>query len=144
MAYLEADWSRYEGAGNLDLLEQPCAFSRELAGLVQLFNQNIALAQAQHAIAEAERHLRHPLIAQRRLNLALRLLALLKQAGSSSHRIRRLEARTASVEKELEDSRDRPAKRRHRAGKPRRGKRRADANGQGGASEVSANEQDIT
>jgi hypothetical protein len=144
MADLEPDWSRYEGAGNLDLLEQPCAFSRELAGLVQLFNQNIALAQAQHAIAEAERHLRHPLIAQRRLNLALRLLALLKQAGSSSHRIRRLEARTASVEMELEDSRDRPPKRRHRAGKPRHGKRRADANGQGGASEVSATEQDIT
>jgi hypothetical protein len=142
MADLEPDWSRYEGPGNLDLLEQPCAFSRELADLVQLFNQSIALAQAQHAIVDAERHLRHPLIARRRLNAALSLLALLKQAENSSRRIRRLEARADSLGKKLEGSRDRPPKTRRRDGKPRRGRRRADANGQ--SSEALANDQDIT
>jgi hypothetical protein len=146
MADLEPDWNRYDAPSNLDVLEQPCAFSREFAALVQIFNQNIALARAQNEVAQAERHLesRHPLIAQRRLKTTLRLLALLKQAEISSHRIRRLQARTAALARELEGSPDHPSKGRRRAGKPRRGRRRADANGQSRASEASADEQDLS
>jgi hypothetical protein len=84
------------------------------------------------------------LIAQRRLKTTLRLLALLKQAEISSHRIRRLQARTAALARELEGSPDHPSKGRRRAGKPRRGRRRADANGQSRASEASADEQDLS
>ena len=124
MADLEPDWSRYEGPGNLDLLEQPCAFSRQFAALVQLFNQNIALARTQNDVMEAERHLemRHPLIARRRLDAALQLLALLQEAEISSHRIRGLEDRTASLAKELGESPGRPA--RGPAGKQRRRRKR--------------------
>jgi len=143
-ADLEPDWSRYEGVGNLELLEQPCVFSRELATLVQLFNQNIALAQAQQAIAEATRHLRHPSIAQRRLNVALSLLALLKQADFASHRVRRLQDRTAALVKELEDGPARPSEERRSARKLRRGIRRSDAIGESPASGGSDAEQDVT
>ena len=124
MADLEPDWSRYEGPGNLHLLEQPCAFSRELAALVQLFNQNIALARTQNDIVEAERHLemRHLLIARRRLEAALQLLALLQEAEISSHRIRGLENRAASLAKELGETPDLPA--RGSSGKQRRRRKR--------------------
>ncbi|HEY3742139.1 MAG TPA: hypothetical protein VGL53_19940, partial [Bryobacteraceae bacterium] len=128
VADLEPDWRRYEGAGNLDLLEQPCVFSGELATLVQLFNQNIALAEAHNEIIESERHLEsgRPVLARRRLNAALRLLALLKEAGMSGRQFRRLQARTDLLEKELDGSRrEAPSGEERRAGKPRREKKRS-------------------
>jgi hypothetical protein len=145
MADLEPDWGRYMGPGNLAILEQPCAFSQELAALVQLFNHNIALERAKNEIAEVERHLemRRPVIAKRRLNSAVRLLAHVKQAEISGRRIARLEARTASLAKELDGSRGQATEGRRLAKKPRRGRRRANPDDQSAASEASPGEHGL-
>lgn len=124
---LEPDWSRYEAPGNLDVLEQPCAFSRELAALVQYFNQNIALARVQNELAESERslELRHPLLAQRRLASAQRLLAFLNLAGLSNQQTRRFEARAVALKEDLESrGPDVSAEERRHARKQRRERRR--------------------
>jgi hypothetical protein len=146
MADLEPDWSRYDAPGNLDLLERPCAFSAELAALVQLFNQNIALARAQNEIQETERHLesRHPVIAQRHLKAGLHYLALLKQAEISGQRLRRLQARADSLMEQLDGSRDRPARGWRVPSTPRRGRKRDRADDESGASDASATGQDLT
>lgn len=126
MADLEPDWSRYEDRSNLDVLEQPCAFSRELAALVQLFNQNLALARAQNEIAQSERHLElnRSLAARRCLEAAQRLIALLRQSGISSQRIRKLEGRGAAIEQTLETGGDEATGKERRAAKKQRREKR--------------------
>ncbi|HLY07061.1 MAG TPA: hypothetical protein VKR31_15050 [Rhizomicrobium sp.] len=101
----EPDWRRYEGPGNLDLLEQPCVFSGELAALVQILNQDIALAELHNEIQDSERHLErnHPVLARRALNVAQHRLALLKKANFSGQRMRKFQSRVEAVEQGLEE-----------------------------------------
>src|SRR5262249_41139406 len=103
MTDLEPDWGRYSDPGNLEILDSPCAFSREFAALVRYFNGNVALARAQGKVTESEAYLaRHrPMAARRCLDSARRLLALLKRSGMSTERAERLESRAAAVEEAL-------------------------------------------
>ena len=142
-ADLEPDWSRYEGPGNIDILERPCAFSQQLATLVQMFNEEVALAQAHNEVLEAERHLEldRRLLARRNMLEARRLLGLLKEAAGSSHRIGRLEARVDAIAKELENLPD--PKNGHGAGTPRAG-RRSGAIRRSRASERLSDEPEVT
>jgi hypothetical protein len=138
MADLEPDWERYSAPGNLDMLEQRCAFAQELGALVQLFNHNIAFERAKNEIADAERHLgmRRPVIARRCLNSAQRLLALVKKAEISSRRFGRLEVRAASLANELGADHGDSEEGRRLAKKPRRGRRRASADDESEASDA--------
>lgn len=56
-ADLEPDWSGYELAGNLDVLDQPCSFTVQLAELLSLYEQRVFLARAGEMAASAERAL---------------------------------------------------------------------------------------
>ncbi|WP_238368351.1 hypothetical protein [Mesobacterium pallidum] len=52
---LEPDWSRYDHPSNLDVLDQPCSFTEQLAELVSIYTQLLSLARAQEMAASAER-----------------------------------------------------------------------------------------
>ncbi|MDQ7080568.1 MAG: hypothetical protein Q9M41_07885 [Paracoccaceae bacterium] len=63
---LEPDWQRHEGAANLHVLDEACAFSPQLGRLIRIFNErlvferlNTALAQAEYALAQGQQGLAH-------------------------------------------------------------------------------------
>ena len=56
-ADLEPDWSKYDAPSNLDILDQACVFSAQLAELLSVYEQRLALARAQEMAAAAERAL---------------------------------------------------------------------------------------
>lgn len=56
-ADLEPDWTRYEEDSNLEILDEPCPFTLQLAELLSLYEQRISLAQAQDMASAAERAL---------------------------------------------------------------------------------------
>jgi len=71
---LEPDWQRHEGAANLHVLDEACAFSPQLGRLIRIFNErlvferlNTALAQAEYALAQGRQGAAHDHLARARV-----------------------------------------------------------------------------
>ena len=51
---LKPDWQRHEGATNLHVLDEACAFSPQLGRLIRIFNERLVLERLNTALAQAE------------------------------------------------------------------------------------------
>ncbi len=102
-ADLEPDWSRYDGPGNFDLLEQPCVFSEQLSALLLAVSARDSIMAVRVPLANAERAMARgfPDNAQKLLDnagiLARRMPGQNADADKLRKRIDRLGAEIAAV-----------------------------------------------